>query len=67
MGIGGSELKYFRQKIPNLPPINEMFKTISYIFLNTNELLDISMPILTRTKYVGGIAMKSDDEKISEV
>jgi hypothetical protein len=65
--MGADEMKYLRQKIPDLPSLNDMFKTVSYSFLNTNELLDIPMPTFWRTKYLGGIAMPQNNDEISQV
>jgi len=65
-GLGVDEMAYLKKRIPNLPSITEMFKTISYIFLNTNEIIDTSQPMTGRTKFIGGIAMRKNDGKLTE-
>ncbi|KAI6184549.1 UDP-glucuronosyltransferase [Aphelenchoides bicaudatus] len=66
MGLGVEEYKYLRNMFPDFPTVTEMYKKVNYIFINTNELLDIPQPSFSRIKYLGGIAMKPNDGKLTE-
>ncbi|KAI6221524.1 Glucuronosyltransferase [Aphelenchoides besseyi] len=60
------ELRYLRSRIPDLPSTIDMIKTISYVFLNTNEILDIPQPLSNKYKYVAGITLKPTIEKLPD-
>ncbi|KAI6193837.1 Glucuronosyltransferase [Aphelenchoides besseyi] len=60
------ELRYLRSRIPDLPSTIDMIKTISYVFVNTNEILDIPQPLSNKFKYIAGITLKSTSEKLPD-
>lgn len=37
-------------------------KNIIYIFLNTDEIIDIIKPISPKIKYIGGIKLQQDNQ-----
>uniref|UniRef100_A0A914EHU7 glucuronosyltransferase n=1 Tax=Acrobeloides nanus TaxID=290746 RepID=A0A914EHU7_9BILA len=55
--INYGEQQVFEAKIPGFPNLRSLIANLTYIFLNTNELLDMSRPVTAKVKYIGGIAM----------
>ncbi|CAD5213708.1 unnamed protein product [Bursaphelenchus xylophilus] len=48
---------------PGTPKYTELFKSVSYVFLNMNELLDIGQPISSKVKFIGGIHVEDGLKK----
>uniref|UniRef100_A0A1I7SD10 glucuronosyltransferase n=1 Tax=Bursaphelenchus xylophilus TaxID=6326 RepID=A0A1I7SD10_BURXY len=48
---------------PGTPTYTELFKKLSFVFLNMPELLDIGRPISSKIKFIGGIQMEDELKK----
>ena len=44
---------------PDFPTIKELILRASFVFLNSNEHLEIARPISAKTKFIGGIAVEA--------
>jgi len=42
----------------DFPTLREVGSRMTYLFLNTNEVLNVPKPISSKVKFIGGIAMK---------
>ncbi|KAI1697771.1 UDP-glucoronosyl and UDP-glucosyl transferase domain-containing protein [Ditylenchus destructor] len=62
----GPEQDLFEKYYPGFPPLRSIGATMSFLFLNTDEILDIPKPISPKVKFIGGIAMKKPKELSQE-
>ena len=62
------ERPIFTARFPNqFPPLEQIFGRLCFVFLNTNEFLDLAKPISPKIKFIGGIGMsRKRQEKISD-
>lgn len=45
---------------PETPSPTELFRRISYFFVNANEVLDLGRPISSKVKFIAGIQIKDE-------
>uniref|UniRef100_A0A1I7SKE2 glucuronosyltransferase n=1 Tax=Bursaphelenchus xylophilus TaxID=6326 RepID=A0A1I7SKE2_BURXY len=60
------EHKLIQKFYPKVPTPVELFRNVSYYFVNHNELLDTGRPISAKVKFIGGIQLK-DDHSIAKL
>ena len=62
-----AEQPVFNAKYPTFPPLKQIATRLGFLFLNTNELLDLAKPISSKVKFIGGIAMQQGATELDEV
>ncbi|CAD5209931.1 unnamed protein product [Bursaphelenchus okinawaensis] len=61
--VRNSEHPIITKYYPDTPRYTQLFKNVSYVFLNMPELLDIGRPISSKIKFIGGIHVEDDLKK----
>lgn len=61
------ERPIFEARFKNFPPLEQIVERLGFVFLNTNELLDLAKPISAKIKYIGGIGAQKREEIPSKV
>ncbi|CAD5209260.1 unnamed protein product [Bursaphelenchus okinawaensis] len=49
----------FQKYFPGTPKYDELYRKISYVFVNANEFTDIGRPISNKVKFIGGIHLET--------
>ncbi|EFP00344.1 hypothetical protein CRE_18443 [Caenorhabditis remanei] len=61
----------FRKYVPDFPCVREIAANSSLCFVNSDEVLDLQRPTITKTIYVGGLGVSNEtkplDEKFSKI
>ncbi|EGT30689.1 CBN-UGT-49 protein [Caenorhabditis brenneri] len=56
----------FRKYIPDFPNVREIAANSSLCFVNTDEVLDLQRPTITKTIYVGGLGVSDKTKPLDE-
>uniref|UniRef100_A0A8R1DRL1 UDP-glucuronosyltransferase n=2 Tax=Caenorhabditis japonica TaxID=281687 RepID=A0A8R1DRL1_CAEJA len=56
----------FRKYIPDFPNVREIAANSSLCFVNSDEVLDLPRPTITKVIYVGGLGVPKDNKPLDE-
>ncbi|KAH7727100.1 UGT-51 protein [Aphelenchoides avenae] len=54
-----AQQQVFDDRYKRFPRLTDLYKRMTYVFLNTDEVLDMPKPSSPKLKYIGGIAVKT--------
>lgn len=52
---------------PGTPNFHELYKKVSFVFLNMNQLLDVGRPTSGKIKFIGGIHLEKNENKLKHL
>ncbi|CAI2354425.1 unnamed protein product [Caenorhabditis sp. 36 PRJEB53466] len=56
----------FRKYVPDFPNVREIAANSSLCFVNSDEVLDLPRPTITKTIFVGGLGVSKDSKPLDE-
>lgn len=50
-----------------MPDLKDLHSNNIFMFMNTDELLDLRRPLSYKTRYIGGIGIKKNVKRVDQV